>query len=101
MHAHEASEIPASAEGRVLPRHVGWQRRLTHIRSNSPFEVCAGFRAGTGNAHHLHNETAEEVLYLEIGDRTPEDHVTYPDDDLQFVRLDGESRFVHKNGTPY
>jgi uncharacterized cupin superfamily protein len=63
--------------------------------------MCAGFRAGTGNAHHLHNETAEEVLYLEIGNRTPEDHVTYPDDDLQFDRIGGESRFVHKNGMPY
>jgi uncharacterized cupin superfamily protein len=30
--------------------------------------MCMGFRAGSGNAHHLRNETSEEVLYLEIGD---------------------------------
>lgn len=63
--------------------------------------MCAGFRAGTGDSHHLHNETTEDVLYLEIGDRTPDDHVTYPDDDLQFVRVAGKAQFAHKNGTPY
>ena len=59
--------------------------------------MCVGFRAGTGNAHNLHNETAEEVLYLEIGDRTPGDEVSYPDDDLRVV----DKKYVHKDGTPY
>lgn len=63
--------------------------------------MCAGFKAGTGDAHHLHNETDEDVLYLEIGDRTPDEHVTYPDDDLQFVRAAGQARFARKDGTPY
>jgi len=63
--------------------------------------MCAGFRAGTGNAHHLHNETADEVVYLEIGDRLPGDEVRYPDDDLQVVRVDGKGRYAHKDGTPY
>ena len=63
--------------------------------------MCAGFKAGTGDAHHLHNETAEEVLYLEIGDRTPDEQVSYPDDDLQFVRAAGKAHFAHKDGTPY
>src|SRR5262245_51295287 len=35
--------------------------------------MCAGFKAGSGNGHHLINETAEEVVYLEIGDRTAGD----------------------------
>ena len=63
--------------------------------------MCAGFRAGTEDSHHLYNETLEDVLYLEIGDRTPDDHVTYPDDDLQFIRADGKAQFAHKDGTPY
>ena len=63
--------------------------------------MCAGFRAGTGDSHHLHNETTEEVLYLEIGDRTSNEEVTYPDDDLKFVRTGGKARFAHKDGTPY
>src|SRR6478735_10076129 len=33
--------------------------------------MCAGFKAGTGNGHHLVNETSQDVVYLEIGDRTP------------------------------
>jgi len=63
--------------------------------------MCAGFRAGTGDAHHLVNETTEEVVYLEVGDRTPGDEGTYPDDDIQAMFVDGKWRYAHKNGTPY
>ena len=62
---------------------------------------CAGFKAGTGNAHRLINETTEEVVYLEVGDRTPGDSATYPDDDLAATLLDGQWRFTHADGTPY
>ena len=44
--------------------------------------MCAGFPA-QGIAHQLVNRTGEEVLYLEIGDRTPGDEGSYPSDDLQ------------------
>jgi uncharacterized cupin superfamily protein len=63
--------------------------------------MCVGYPAGSGNAHHLQNETMEDVLYLEVGDRTPGDEVTYPDDDIQLVRRDGKGTYVHKDGTPY
>jgi uncharacterized cupin superfamily protein len=63
--------------------------------------MCAGFRAGTGDGHHLQNETAEEVFYLEIGDRAPGEEVTYPDDDLLVVQGAGKARYVHKDGSPY
>ena len=63
--------------------------------------MCAGFRAGTGNGHHLINETAEDVVYLEVGDRLPGDEASYPDDDLEAALADGKWRFVHKDGTPY
>ena len=59
--------------------------------------TCMGFPAGTGNAHHLRNETGEEVQYLEIGDRTPGDEVEYPDDDLRVAN----KKYLHKDGTPY
>lgn len=63
--------------------------------------MCAGFRHGTGLAHHLVNTTAFDVLYLEIGDRTPGEAAIYPEDDLLYVS-DGEgARFLHKDGTPY
>src|SRR3954468_6608475 len=63
--------------------------------------MCAGFKAGTGNAHRLINETGEEVVYLEVGDRTPGDEARYPDDDIQARLVDGKWTFVRKDGTPY
>jgi uncharacterized cupin superfamily protein len=63
--------------------------------------MCAGFKAGTGNGHRLVNETEKEVLYLEIGDRTPGDEGSYPDDDIQAVLVDGKWKYTHKNGAPY
>ena len=64
--------------------------------------MCAGFKAGSGNAHQLVNLGHGEVLYLEVGDRTPGDQGQYPDDDLQArMQPDGSWQFVHKDGTPY
>lgn len=63
--------------------------------------MCAGFKAGTGNGHRLVNETSEDVVYLEIGDRTPGDEASYPDDDLKAVLVDGKWAFTRKDGTPY
>jgi len=63
--------------------------------------MCAGFKAGTGNGHRLVNETAEEVVYLEVGDRTPGDEGSYPDDDLKALLVDGKWQFVRKDGTPH
>jgi uncharacterized cupin superfamily protein len=63
--------------------------------------TCAGFKAGTGNGHRLVNESEDEVVYLEVGARTPGDEGSYPDDDLQALLVDGKWKFVHKDGTPY
>jgi len=63
--------------------------------------MCAGFKAGTGNGHRLINETTEEVVYLEVGDRTPGDEGSYPDDDLKALLVEGKWKFVHKDGKPY
>lgn len=63
--------------------------------------TCAGFRAGTGNAHHLRNETQSEVWYLEIGDRIPGDRATYPDDDIMAADSDGRYIFTKKDGSPF
>ncbi|MBT9553747.1 MAG: cupin domain-containing protein [Hydrogenophaga sp.] len=62
---------------------------------------CAGFPAGTDNGHCLINETTEDVIYLEVGDRTPGDEGRYPDDDLQAQWVDGRWRYTHKDGSPY
>lgn len=62
---------------------------------------CAGFKAGTGDAHCLRNDTGSPVVYLEVGDRSPGDAGSYPDDDLQAVLVDGRWAFLHKDGRPY
>jgi uncharacterized cupin superfamily protein len=64
--------------------------------------MCAGFKAGTGDGHHLVNKSKEDVLYLEIGDRTRGDSAIYPDEDLQVGQdAEGNWRYLHKDGTPY
>lgn len=61
---------------------------------------CAGFRAGTGDAHNLSNDTDSDVWYLEIGDRTPGDEATYPDEDLKAVMHGTTWVFTRKDGSP-
>jgi len=63
--------------------------------------MCAGFKAGTGNGHHLVNRSGSDVVYLEVGDRLPGDGATYPDDDFQATMVGGTWQFAHKNGRPY
>jgi len=63
--------------------------------------MCAGFKAGTGDAHQLINESDKDVVYLEVGDRTPDDTGSYPDDDLRAEMTENGWQFTHKDGTPY
>lgn len=63
---------------------------------------CYGFKAGTGIAHQLINQTQESVTYLEIGDRTEGDEVEYPNDDLKATQLpNGLWKLTHKDGRAY
>ncbi len=64
--------------------------------------MCAGFKCGTGDAHHLVNRGKRDVVYLEIGDRTLGDEASYPDDDIVAIKThDGSRKFTRKDGTPY
>jgi uncharacterized cupin superfamily protein len=64
--------------------------------------MCAGFKAGTGDAHQLVNRGGSDVVFIEVGDRSPGDTVTYPDDDLEAVAgPDGKYQYRRKDGTPY
>jgi uncharacterized cupin superfamily protein len=64
--------------------------------------MCAGFPAGSGDAHRFRNLTDNEVLLLVVGDRSPNDQVHYPDVDMNLVpQPDGSRRFFRKDGTPY
>ena len=63
--------------------------------------MCAGFPAGSSDAHQLINRSDSDAVYLEIGDRIAGDEVIYPDDDLAARMVDGRWQFLHKNGQPY
>ena len=63
--------------------------------------MCAGFPAA-GEAHQLVNRSSQDVLYLEVGDRTPGDEGSYPKDDIQAVLgADGKWVFTRKDGRTY
>ena len=60
--------------------------------------MAAGFPAGVADGHHLVNRTDRPALYLEVGDRSLDDEVHYPDADLFVSRRRG---VLHKSGEPY
>jgi uncharacterized cupin superfamily protein len=63
--------------------------------------MCAGFPAGKADGHHLVNRSTRDAVYLEVGDRTPGDSASYPDDDLVARAVEGGWQFLRKDGTPY
>jgi len=80
-----------------------FEGEITLVEEQGRIALCAGecaaFPKGTGNGHHLINESSETAVYLEIGSRHPDDLTTCLDIDLQSANSDG--RFVHKDGKPY
>ena len=63
--------------------------------------MAVGFPKGDRNGHHLVNNSDKPGTYLEIGTRTRDDNVDYPDIDMKNEKRDGRPRFYHKNGDPY
>ncbi len=63
--------------------------------------MCVGFKAGSGNAHHLLNESDAPVVVLEVGDRTDGDTATYPEADLMGHQQGGQWTFSRKNGEAF
>ena len=59
---------------------------------------CAAFPKGSGNGHHLVNESSTTAVYLEVGSRHPDDVTTCSDVDMMSANADG--RFVRKDGSP-
>jgi uncharacterized cupin superfamily protein len=63
--------------------------------------IMAGFPAGEEDGHHLVNKSSAPVIYLEIGDRTPDDVVNYPDDDLVAKATPNGWALMRKDGSAY
>ncbi len=63
--------------------------------------MCAGFPAGSGDAHRFLNRTQSDVRLLVIGDRAAGDEITYPEVDMHAVfGPDGKYRYTTKSGEP-
>jgi len=62
--------------------------------------MCAGFPKN-GLAHQLVNRTDEDVVYLEVGDRSADDQGIYPADDLQATLEAGQWVYSRKDGRRY
>lgn len=62
---------------------------------------AVGFPAGDRNGHCLINRGTSRATYLEIGTRSRDDDITYPDDDLVCEKREGSHRFLRKDGTAY
>lgn len=92
-HTHEDEFIYIVSGELVLVTSDG-EQRLTP-------GMCAGFPAGRSDGHCLVNRTDRDAVYLEVGDRRPEDAVTYPDDDIAGRATPQGRRFTRKDGTPY
>lgn len=63
--------------------------------------MCAGYPAGARDGHHFQNRSSAPAQYLEIGNRIDGDNAFYPDDDLVWVDVDGETRAVHRDMNVY
>jgi uncharacterized cupin superfamily protein len=62
---------------------------------------AAGFKANSGNAHCLVNRSGRDAVYFEVGTRSVEERVHYPDVDLMLERDAKTRRYLHKSGEPY
>jgi uncharacterized cupin superfamily protein len=94
QHTHE-DELIFVVEGEVVLHTNDGEQVLSAGQ-------CAGFPAGSADAHHLLNRSDKPARYLEISNRDPRDGAQYPDDDLAFRKApDGKALFFGKDGTPY
>jgi uncharacterized cupin superfamily protein len=92
-HSHEDEFVYVLSGELVLVTNGGEQRLGPGM--------CAGFPAGNADGHCLVNRTDREAVYLEIGDRRPDDGVTYPDEDLACRTTPQGRKFFRKDGTSY
>jgi uncharacterized cupin superfamily protein len=93
-HTHE-DEFVYVLEGEVVLRTEAGEQLL---RAG----MCAGFPAGTQDAHQLINRGDRPALYLEVSNRDPADGASYadPDVDLVWNPPHAPGKFTRRDGTP-
>jgi uncharacterized cupin superfamily protein len=60
--------------------------------------MTAGFRAGSGNGHHLVNRSAAIARVLEVGTRTADEVSHYPDIDMMYREDSGDVGYYTADG---
>ena len=94
-HWHEAEDdFVIVVSGEVLLRDDEGE---TLLRAGD----CAGFTAGEAKGHAIENQSDEPAVLFEIGSRSADEIVHYPDVDLGLERRNNKRSWVHKDGTPY
>ena len=63
--------------------------------------MCAGFKGGSGDAHHLVNETDSRGRLSRNRRPRAGDAASYPDDDIEARSIGDGWAFTHKDGKPY
>jgi uncharacterized cupin superfamily protein len=63
--------------------------------------MCAGYPAGSKDAHHFINRSQKPAKYLEMGTNVPGDTAFYPDDDLFILWGEDGMAYAHKDGRKY
>lgn len=106
------TELPPGVCSALFHKHSLQEEMIYILKGNPTLYVgnekfvlepgmCAGFTPN-GEAHQLINESNENVLYLEIGDRVIGDEGIYPKDDLVAKMGDNKKWIItKKDGTPY
>lgn len=63
--------------------------------------MCAGFKSGVANGHHLVNKSKKTAAYLEVGTRSQDELASYPDVDMKAVKTNGKFVVTRKSGEPF
>jgi uncharacterized cupin superfamily protein len=63
--------------------------------------MCAGYPAGSRDAHHFINRSDRPARYLEMGTNVEGDNAFYPDDDLMWIETEQGVVAAHKDGRRY
>jgi uncharacterized cupin superfamily protein len=62
--------------------------------------AAAGFPGGKADGHVLKNNTENDLVYLEVGNRFDDEDVHYPDVDLHLEKRPGKRQYYDKKGNP-
>ncbi len=94
-HAHTVEdELLIALEGEMV---------IVDNHGRHPFRsgMVAGFKAGSGNAHHVVNESDKTARFLVIGTRSQTESIDYADVDMKAVKTNGTFLVTRKDGTPF